>query len=554
MSRPSKTMAPLSASTTPPIGPQQRRLAGTVRADDGHDLALADFDRHVGEDRDAVVAHPQVAHGEEGQLAVAAVEQHLRPRAHGGPDVAHVVSDQTAGAGHDQPADGEDGHQYQEAVAEADGIADAADDREYQEPRQDEQRADGKADGPHSGRDGERQGRQDAGSDDGEGGDDAGVPDERDGDVRREREQDREAGGNDRGDGEHAEDEPDVPLGEAGRDRRTHRQAEKIEDLDRGGEVGALERIEVEGLLVLQRRQRGEAGDGGGEEGQGHEDAAQGADLPDRAPGLAQRRRRFGRGVGHRGRGRVAQGCGLSELGPQHLLGQLELLVPAAGRLPQAGTDQDDDDDRHGEDEERDTPREEGGEARADQDAGDDADAVPGAVGRIDARAGRHRVVVGQQGVVSGEDHGLPHVDADEHDGDQHDGVGQAHADGERGADEGADQGDAHPVHAVGEHGDGQRERKPGGAGDGDDEQDPRVGEVERVADVRGQHVEGALRGLVEQLDREEHAEGEERYATAELADVAEAAGTHGVTAGVTGVGVTAWRRSSASTAQSRRS
>ena len=174
------------------------------------------------------------------------------------------------------------------------------------------------------------------------------------------------------------------------------------------------------------------------------------------------------------------QGCGLAELGPQHLLGELELLVPAPRRLAKAGTDQDDDDDRHGEDEERDTPREEGGEARADQDAGDDADAVPGAVGRVDARAGRHRVVVGQQGVVSGEDHGLPHVDADEHHGDQHDGVGQADADGERGADEGADQGDAHPVHAVGEHGDRQREREPGGAGDGDDEQDPRVGEVER--------------------------------------------------------------------------
>ena len=73
--------------------PQERRLAGTVRADDGDDLALADLDRDVGEDRDAVVAHPQLAHGEERQLAVVAVQQHLRPRAHGGPDVADVASE-----------------------------------------------------------------------------------------------------------------------------------------------------------------------------------------------------------------------------------------------------------------------------------------------------------------------------------------------------------------------------------------------------------------------------------------------------------------------------
>ena len=101
---------------------------------------------------------------------------------------------------------------------------------------------------------------------------------------------------------------------------------------------------------------------------------------------------------------------------------------------------------------------------------------------------------------------------------DQHDSatttrLGDAEADGERGADDGADQRDAHPVGAVGQDGDGERAGQRGRAGDGDDQQDAGVGEVEGVADVRREHVEGALGGLVEQLDREQHPEGEQRGA-----------------------------------------
>ena len=65
---------------------------------------------------------------------------------------------------------------------------------------------------------------------------------------------------------------------------------------------------------------------------------------------------------------------------------------------------------------------------------------------------------------------------------------------------------------------------EPGRAGDGDDQQDPGVGEVEGVANVRCQHIEGALRGLVEQLDRHEDAQREEGCATAQLADARRAA------------------------------
>ena len=92
---------------------------------------------------------------------------------------------------------------------------------------------------------------------------------------------------------------------------------------------------------------------------------------------------------------------------------------------------------------------------------------------------------------------------------------------------------DAHPVDAVGQHGDGERAEQRGGAGDGDDEQDAGVGEPERVADVRGEHVEGALGGLVQQLDPEEHPEGEQGDAAAEIGDAVRE--PHGASAGSTG-------------------
>ena len=86
----------------------------------------------------------------------------------------------------------------------------------------------------------------------------------------------------------------------------------------------------------------------------------------------------------------------------------------------------------------------------------------------------------------------------------------------ERGADDGPDQGDPDTVDAVGQDGNGKGKGERGGAGDGDDEQDARVGEVEGIAHVRCQDVERALRGLVEQLDREQDPEGEQRGARAQ--------------------------------------
>ncbi len=104
-----------------------------------------------------------------------------------------------------------------------------------------------------------------------------------------------------------------------------------------------------------------------------------------------------------------------------------------------------------------------------------------------------------------------------------------------RGAHQRADQRNAHPVGAVGQHGDGQGAAERRSAGDGDDQQDAGVGEVERVADVRGQDVEGALGRLVEQLDREQHAEREERDATAELGESAHGASAPSTVPGTAG-------------------
>ena len=273
-------------------------------------------------------------------------------------------------------------------------------------------------------------------------------------------------------------------------------------------------------------------GDGGGQEGQGDEDAAQHADLPDRPPGLAERRWRLstGRSGSVRGGAGVVERCGLAALGRQHLLAQLELLVAAPRGLAQAQADDHDDHDGYGEEEERGPPGEDRGQAGAEEDADDGPDADARAVGRVDPRTGRDGVVVGQQRIVGGEDHGLPHGDADQHDGGDHDALGHAEPDGERGADERADQRDAHPVGAVGQDGDGQRAGQRRRAGDGDDQEDAGVGQVEGVADVRGQDVERALGGLVEQFDGEEHAEGEERDARAELGQAA-----HGASAPSTG-------------------
>ena len=72
----------------PADGPEQRRLAGAVGADEGDDLSLADLDGHVGQHGDPVVADAELAHGQERQPAGLAVHQHLGPGAHGVPDVA----------------------------------------------------------------------------------------------------------------------------------------------------------------------------------------------------------------------------------------------------------------------------------------------------------------------------------------------------------------------------------------------------------------------------------------------------------------------------------
>ena len=408
-------------------------------------------------------------------------------------------------------------------------------------------------------RDGERERRQHARSHDGERRVDAGVADEGHRNVRRQCEQHREAGGDERRHGQHAEHETDVPLGESGGDSGANGEADEVEDLNRCDQVGALDRVEVERLLVLQRGQGGETRDGRGQEGQGDEDPAEHTDLPDRPPRLPERRRGLDRDLDRDRRRcrlrsrRVVQRGGLPALGGEHLLTQLDLFVASPRRLAEAETDDHYDHNGHGEEEERGAPAEDGGQACTEEDSGDGPDADAGAVGRVDTGPRRDGVVVGQERVVGREDDGLPHGDPHQHDGGHDDALGQAEADGEGGTDERADERDAHAVRAVGEHGDrqcaGQRRR----AGDGDDQQDARVGEMERVADVRREDVEGALGRLVEQLDAEQDPEGEQRGASTDFGQPAHGASAPSTGPGMPGVAFLRCRASSAS-AQSRRS
>ena len=383
------------------------------------------------------------------------------------------------------------------------------------------------------------------------------LPTKASGTLGAEREEHGERGGDERGHRQHAEDEADVAPGQAGGDDGADGEASEVEELDRRNEVGAVHRIEMERLLILQRGEGREPRDGGGEEGQGDEDAAQHADLPDGPPGLAERGRGLDREVDDVG-WREGGGTSPSGAGSPRSEATICSLSSSCSWRPRGGSRRrrptiDHEHDGHGEEEEGGAPGEHGGQAGAEQDADDGADADARAVGRVDPRPGRDRVVVGQQRVVRGEDHGLSHGDAHQHDGGHHDALGDAEADGERGADQRADQRDAHPVGAVGQDGDGERAGQRRRAGDGDDQEDAGVGEMERVADVRRQHVEGALGGLVEQLDPEQHPEGEEGGARTELGQAA-----HGTSAPSTGPvtpGEAARRRrASRSSAQSRTS
>ena len=250
------------------------------------------------------------------------------------------------------------------------------------------------------------------------------------------------------------EDQPDVAGRQPGGDDGSHGEAEQVEDLDRGDEVGTLDGVEVERLLILQGGQGREAGNGCRQERQRDEDPAEHTDLPDRPPGLAEGRWRFDRvtaanrqhaagvaraGVGQRGAARRARrrssarhssSCSWRPRGGSRRRSPT-MTTTAIGI---------------GEEVEGRTPGPDGGEPRPEQDADDGAEADARPVRRVDARTGGDRVVVSQQGIVGGEDDRLTHGDARQHDGRHHDRRRGTEPDGERGAHDGADQRDAHPV------------------------------------------------------------------------------------------------------------
>ena len=342
MSRPSKTMAPWSASTTPPMARSRVDLPAPLVPSSAtispSPISIAD----VAEHRHAVVADGEVARRRAAGSLPARRSTSISARVR--MDVqtfAHVARDQAARAGHDQPADGEDGHQDEQAVAEPDGVADRADHREDEEPGQDEEGADGEADRAHPGRDGERERRparpgptmaSDASM--------PALPMKATGTLGASANSTAKPAATTEATASMRNTRPMSRAASRVAMVAPTARPEQVEDLDRRDEEGALDRVEVEGLLVLQRGQRGEAGDGGGQEGQGEEDAAQHADLPHRAPGLAERGRGLDRDVDRRrrapGAGASPSGDGLAPLGDQHLLGQLDLLV-AAPRRARAG-------------------------------------------------------------------------------------------------------------------------------------------------------------------------------------------------------------------------
>ncbi len=131
------------------------------------------------------------------------------------------------------------------------------------------------------------QGGEDPGADDGQRGLDAGVGEEGDGYRGSQCEQDGEGGGGDCADRQHREQPGVPPCRQAGGHGCPEARPPSTNTCT-GAKDGAVEHAEMERLLVLQRGQRREPGDGSGQEGQGDKDPPQYADLPHHPPGLAE--------------------------------------------------------------------------------------------------------------------------------------------------------------------------------------------------------------------------------------------------------------------------
>ena len=223
-------------------------------------------------------------------------------------------------------------------------------------------------------------------------------------------------------DREHAEAGTRVAQHQPRRERDAEQDRDDLRGLGERGDQTALELVEAEDLVVVERRQRDQADERGGEERQRVPDAPQRADLPQDADRLRERRRDLV-GADHR----RARACARA-------------LPMAAAGLLQAKPHDHEHDARDHEHDERDTPvvqlaeeaRDEGTDERADREAD-----------RVEAEdVGPHvgRVVVGEQRVVGRRDDRAADAgnrpDDDEHQRREHERGEQSEHGPDRGTDD----------------------------------------------------------------------------------------------------------------------
>ena len=188
-------------------------------------------------------------------------------------------------------------------------------------------------------------------------------------------------------------DEPDQAREVGGvPPRRDPRTDDETDQLERFGDRrcdAACPLVEVELLVVQQRREGGEADEADGEEGERRPHPPQRRDPLHRAPALGERRRGL---LGHHDvRGRAHR----------------RPLPAPAHRFAESEGEEGEHERRNDEHHERQPPPELVGEQPGHQRPDERADGVGGAVGAVHPAAGRQRVVVGEQRVVRRVDDGL---------------------------------------------------------------------------------------------------------------------------------------------------
>ena len=218
----------------------------------------------------------------------------------------------------------------------------------------------------------------------------SGVEHDRQPEPRAQREAGEQAGGDEGEDAEEAQDEAGVAGDQLGADPTADDEADELGRLDRGGHEPASSLVEVEHLLVEEAGQRREA----------DERRRRGTAAPTRSGGGVSMRPQMRHGLAEAGR---------RLLGHDRLVAGAHgaALVLAPHRLLHPEAQHDDDERGDGEHEERHPPAGVEGDDPGEQRSDEGADRVGGAVEGVHLRPVLGRVVVGDERVVGGVDHGL---------------------------------------------------------------------------------------------------------------------------------------------------